>query len=35
MEVNRYFTSNTMMGKEEHKKVTQLLQTLFDTNDSF
>ena len=31
----QYFSSSTLMGKEEHKKVTQLLQTLIDSPDSF
>ena len=35
MEVNRYYSSSTLMGKEESKKVAQLLQTLFDSTDSF
>lgn len=35
MEGRQYFSSSTLMGKEEHKKVTQLLQTLIDSPESF
>ena len=31
----QYFSSSTLMGKEEHKKVTQLIQSLIDSPDSF
>ena len=35
MESRRFFSSNTLMGREEHKKVSQLLQNLMDSQDSF
>ena len=35
MEARKYFSSSTLMGKQQNKKVHQLLQNLLDTNDSF
>jgi hypothetical protein len=31
----QYFSSSTLMGKEEFKKITQLIQSLIDCPDSF
>ena len=35
MEARKYFSSHTFMGREEQKKVQQLLQSLMDSPDSF
>lgn len=35
MEARKYFSTSTLMGREENKKVNQLLQNLLDSNDSF
>lgn len=35
MEARKYFSSSTLMGREEVKKVNQLLQGLIDSTDSF
>jgi len=35
MDSRRYFSSNTFKGREEQKKVIQLIQSLLDTQDSF
>ena len=34
MEARKYFSTSTLMGREETKKVSQLLQGLLDSNDS-
>jgi hypothetical protein len=35
MDPRKYFSTSTLMGREEYKKVNQLLQGLLDSPDSF